>query len=219
MSRSLRFYAIIRAMTRVVVVTSCTGAKAYAVGEGPIAAEDLYTGEQHVRLMRGVRAYRAAGEPVGRLDLRIVSAGLGLLSAGDMVRGYERTFATMTRREARQAAIDLGIPQALRDALAPPLRLGLLLLGEDYLRACALPNDLAVGGPVVAIVGSSSARLVPPAFTLAATGIEDTRRFHAGFTALKGEIGGRALRLLAREPSAAGRLAAGDLSMLHSDLT
>ena len=41
----------------ILVLTSCTATKADLPGGGLLAAERLYTGQQHVRLMRGVRAF------------------------------------------------------------------------------------------------------------------------------------------------------------------
>jgi hypothetical protein len=201
-------------MPRILVITSCTNSKTCEIGEGPVEAQELYSGEQHTRLMRGVATYRAAGEPAGRLDLRIVSAGLGLLKADELVHGYEQTFDGMPPKDARLLANELGLPAALQDAMEAPLRLGLLLLGKTYLRACALPEDLTPGGPMMAIVTAASTRWLPAAITPALTGVADLKRFGAGHMAVKGEIGGRALALLARDPAAVDRLATGDLVAL-----
>src|SRR4051812_20130931 len=50
----------------VIVLTSCTATKVAENGNGPRTAESLYAGQQHVRLMEGVRTYRNAGQPAGR---------------------------------------------------------------------------------------------------------------------------------------------------------
>lgn len=60
-----------RAGDHFVILTSCTSRKRRV----PAPAEDLYLGEQHVRLMRGVRAARTAGHQV---QVFIVSAHHGL---------------------------------------------------------------------------------------------------------------------------------------------
>jgi hypothetical protein len=54
------------------VLTSCTGSK--LASREPRPAEQLYTGQHHVRLMRGVLDARASGL---QIDVSIVSARLG----------------------------------------------------------------------------------------------------------------------------------------------
>ena len=97
---------------RVLVITSCTGEKGRRVAEGAQladfrkgaahvrkreaeiadllrSAEELYTGQQHVRLMRGVAAFRAAHPTNGKgpaLDLRILSAGYGIVPGSPEAR-------------------------------------------------------------------------------------------------------------------------------------
>jgi hypothetical protein len=97
------------AAPRILIVTSCTGEKSVTqeraltladfekgaahvkkreqeLKEQLTQAEDLYSGLQHVRLMRGVRAFREAHAPNGSgamLDLWILSAGYGLVP-GDL---------------------------------------------------------------------------------------------------------------------------------------
>src|SRR3954462_10310412 len=53
------------------------------------AAESLYTGAQHAKLMEGIRAFRDSGN--GHLDLRIVSAGFGVLRSDQKVPPYNAT--------------------------------------------------------------------------------------------------------------------------------
>jgi hypothetical protein len=96
---------------RIVVVTSCTGEKAaspaypltleefeeggarlarrqaeLAAYQRPAAA--LYTGQQHVRLMRGVQTFRdvlATASVPPKLELWILSAGYGLVPEGRLL--------------------------------------------------------------------------------------------------------------------------------------
>src|SRR4051812_1872066 len=104
-----------RTPDRVTVVTSCTGVKAAAPGAVP--AEDLYRGQQHLRLMRGVRRLRDAGTQV---DLWVVSAGYGLVRGSDPVERYDRTFTGLRASKRQEAAQRLGIPAAIRDVLTTP---------------------------------------------------------------------------------------------------
>src|SRR5262249_3663530 len=59
---------------RMLIITTCTSKKATLSEDERVPAEQLYQGEQHRRLMGGVRALRAA-RPDRDLDLRILSAG------------------------------------------------------------------------------------------------------------------------------------------------
>ena len=126
---------------RILVVTSCTGEKvvespdqltlddfrrgATHVAEKETAlkpllrsAEDLYSGLQHIRLMKGLRAAREAG----RLDveLQVLSAGYGLVFGGAMPAPYEATFAGMKGPELREWARTLRVPQAIGKLLGQP---------------------------------------------------------------------------------------------------
>src|SRR6478672_2075228 len=104
---------------RVLTLTSCTGEKAVRVDraltlgdfqKGPahvaererelagaaMPAGEIYTGEQHLRLMRGVQQFREAIAGNGiRLDMHILSAGYGIIPEGRRIVPYEVTFATM----------------------------------------------------------------------------------------------------------------------------
>ena len=106
---------------RVVIITSCTGEKVihheraltvedFQQGATHIAAreeelvslltpaEELYSGQQHVRLMRGVRVFRQQSltnlkKPC--VALWILSAGYGLIPSTQQVAPYECTFQGM----------------------------------------------------------------------------------------------------------------------------
>src|SRR5438067_1036221 len=97
----------------IVVVTSCTARKVASEGRTR-TAESLYRGEQHMRLMRGVRVYRRAGQPSGRLTLRILSAGKGLLPARRRIDTYNQTFQGQPRETIRRRADELRVPEELR---------------------------------------------------------------------------------------------------------
>jgi hypothetical protein len=157
---------------RILVITSCTGEKSvsseraltledFKQGRRHVArrekelkdllcpAESLYTGQQHVRLMRGVQAFRESrlssnGDDV--LDLQILSAGYGIVSGEARLAPYEATFQGMPKGELREWARELGIPAAFRNTVAAPYDLGLILLGDDYLSTCELDSSVEFGG-------------------------------------------------------------------------
>jgi hypothetical protein len=209
------------------IITSCTGEKrhspanrllqvdfklgrdsaAFVVREAELAeyrtrAEDIYTGQQHMRLMRGVQQARTHfGSDV--VQLWILSAGYGLIKGDRQVVPYECSFQGMKRSVLRSWADELQVPAHMRAALAPPYDLGLILLGDDYMDACKLDASMRLGGPTLIFSGSNMANRLPQ--------LEDARivvlsnreasRFHVGLVALKGEIATLLLARLAEKPS------------------
>jgi hypothetical protein len=214
---------------RVLVITSCTGEKSvespnalklsdFQIGAALVrkrereladfmcSAEDLYTGQQHVRLMRGVDAFRAAHPPSAdgaTLDLRILSAGYGLVPGSQKLAPYEATFQGMAKSELRKWADMLCVPEAFRDAVSAPYDLGVVLLGDDYLDACSLAAPLKLGGRTLLFCGKNTEKKLPKLDNLhvvALTNAEATR-FSCGLVALKGELGSRILSRLAADSS------------------
>jgi hypothetical protein len=219
---------------RVLVITSCTGEKSvktehqltpddFAQGADHIAqrerslqphmtrAEELYTGQQHKRLMSGVHAFRGSTATTGHdLDLWILSAGYGLIPGDRPLAPYECTFSGMPKANAREWSTNRGIPDTFRRLVSVPYDLGIVLLGGAYLDAVQLTQDIRLGGPTLFLTGQSSARVlrsIPNAHLLELTK-EDTRRFHAGLVSLKGEVAGRLLAHIA---------GGGDTSLGHFD--
>jgi hypothetical protein len=219
---------------RILILTTCTGEKALdherklsaddfrsggehlAAREKELAsllrpAEQMYTGQQHVRLLRGLRAWQKAheGNGVGHtVSLFILSAGYGLLSGERPIAPYEHTFAGMKARDLRAWADRLGIPAAFRQTLAAPYDLGLLLLGDDYLRACRLDDGVRLGGPTLLLCGKSAAARVPalPGLRVVPLSHAEARRFSCPLVALKGELAARLLERLGHRPSLLARL-------------
>jgi hypothetical protein len=206
---------------RILIITSCTGEKRvkdphgltpqdFRKGRKHIEARErelkalmspaknLYTGEQHIRLMRGIQALTAA-RPGTTVELRILSAGYGLISGERKIAPYEMTFNGMGKAELQAWSNELGIQGAIRAALAEPFDLGLLLLGEQYLAAANLSADLKVGGPLVAFCGKPS---VPKLAAMAGVrpvqlANKDAKLFSCGMVGLKGELAKRILERIA----------------------
>lgn len=200
---------------RVTVVTSCTGLKRQEPRALP--AEDLYTGQQHLRLMRGVRALRDAGTHV---DVWIVSAGHGLVHGSDLLVPYERTFQGRPTAERREMAAELDIPADLQSVLAQSTDFAVVLLSEEYLDACGLTDDLQPGGPLMVVCSASSALRVPAIAdaTVIALRTAHTREFRCGYVGLKGEVVGRLLWALADDRLTVAKARdAGVLSLLRED--
>jgi hypothetical protein len=189
----------------VLVLTSCTASKTAAAHGRAIPAEALYTGQQHVRLMRGVAAYRAAGQPAGGLDVRIVSAAHGVVPGTALLGAYDASFTGMSMRHLSRRSAELGIPRAVTDLLAARRRLALVLLGESYLCAARLSASTEFGAPTIVFTGRNRANELASASDVCALALENShpRRFSCGLTALKGELGARVLLGLTREPTSA----------------
>jgi hypothetical protein len=187
----------------VIVLTSCTATKVAENGNGPRTAESLYAGQQHVRLMEGVRAYRKAGQPAGRLKLRIVSAGHGVVAASAKIATYNKTFQGLPRDAIRRRARTLQIPDEVERLLSRPYRLAVLLLGDDYLEACGLSEALELGGPTLVFCGARVGEKLPELARLhhVPVGNPEAARFGCGTIALKGELGGRLFSRLGTSPT------------------
>ncbi len=185
-----------------VVVSSCTATKLDTPDGSLRTAESLYTGQQHVRLMRGVEDYRRVGQPLGTLRLRILSAFHGLLPPGRRIPSYNHSFSGLPVDAIRHKAREQRVPEQIRRLLARPFSGGVLLLGDPYLRACDLDEHVRLGGPLVSFCSPAVARRMPriPGLRTVALTNAEARRFSVGLIALKGELGGRLLARLAEDP-------------------
>ncbi len=207
---------------RILIISSCTGEKGVdderrltlkefssgpkivraretELAEKATPAERLYTGMQHARLMRGIQAARNARLHV---DLKIVSAGYGMVASDKKLVPYEATFIGMGKAVLHKWARQLGIPSDVRGVLAARHDLALMLLGDDYLAACELDDSIKLGGQTLVFCGKASAARLPklpnlhPVLLLNA----DAKRFSCGLVGLKGEVAARLLEAIAADP-------------------
>lgn len=202
---------------KILIITSCTGEKAvssdqqltradFARGAEHVArreqeladllrpAGEMYKGQQHVRLMRGIREIRACGADV-QVELAILSAGYGFVSEHRPVAPYECTFADMKAKELRDWAEQIGGPDGFRTCVAQQYELALVLLGESYLKACRIDADVVFGGPALLCAGKASAARLPRLGNLRVVtlGNPEAKRFSCGLVGLKGELASRLL--------------------------
>jgi hypothetical protein len=210
---------------RIIVITSCTGEKKFTpdapltkdeflslhnpgelevfeqrLAQYQLPAEEMYTGQQHARLMRGVRAAQASNGNAS-VELWIVSAGYGLIPASRKIVPYECTFQGMKEKEIRSWADHLRVPGEIRKILGQPYDLGLVLLGDSYLKACGLDETVKLGGPTLFFCGSLAARKFPEianARTVILSNPE-AKRFSCGLVGLKGELASRLLDRLSTD--------------------
>lgn len=210
---------------RILVITSCTGEKAvtsdqaltlddFALGGKHLKqrekelkdlmrpAEDLYTGQQHVRLMRGVQSIREHGSSNGtplKLDLWVLSAGYGLVPGDRKLAPYECTFQGMKSKELREWADKLKVPEQFRELVAAKYDLGLILLGDSYLSVCRVDNTVIFGGPTLLFCGSGVASRLPALPNLRSVILSnpEATTFSCGLVGLKGEVTARLLSQMA----------------------
>ena len=212
---------------KISIITSCTGDKTvsnpdqltqkdFEQGESHVRRREaalaacmrpagmLYAGEQHVRLMRGVETAREQG---AKISVSILSAGYGVVKEGQMIAPYEMTFNTMKKKESRAWATMLGIQEGVREVLAAPSDMTLILLGDRYLQACELDSVTQPNSPVWALCGKGSIKRFSPAFQLVLLQQSHTRQFGAAMTSLKGSIAARILENVRLGPAEAIRQA------------
>ena len=210
---------------RILIISSCTGEKSItsnkhltqsdfekgkahlkkkeqALGEYLTPAAELYSGQQHIRLMRGIEAIASQSDASVDVSLYILSAAYGLVRANRKLAPYEVTFSGMRKTALRQWADDLGIPGEFRKSLSTPYDLGLILLGDSYLEACDLPIDINVAGPTLFFCSASRAKKIPSNSSIRAIPLtnEHAKRFSCGLVGLKGEIASRLLSHILDDP-------------------
>lgn len=201
-------------LRRVLVLTSCTRRKDPVALSRRLAAERLYVGEQHRRLMRGVLALREASSGY-HVDLRILSAEHGLVVGSKRLSAYDASFSGLGGPAIDERAEQLSVRSSLRRLLRRKHALVVLLLGEDYMRAAGIDSSTSVGGPAIAFGGNwlmrrgeeLPLRVIP-------AGRKEARRYSCGVVGLKGELAGRLLELIADEPSVVDHLSDPDVEVL-----
>jgi len=193
----------------VLVVTSCTGQKRFKsenqltledfkdnarlpqreaeLAEFACPANQMYTGQQHLRAMEGVGLLR---QSLGReaVDVVILSAGYGLIPEDRTIVPYQVTFNRMKGDKVDEWAAVLGIHQAFERAIAD-YDLVFLLLGKNYLRSLSLPVEISSTHTLVFLASKTSAKYIRElaaktlVFTLSNV---EAKRYRYGLVGLKG---------------------------------
>ncbi len=201
---------------RILVITSCTKKKAFktetqltledfrrgpkhvrlrerALSDYMLPAEQMYTGPQQIKLMRGIQACTVREAKLS-IDLRILSAGYGLIPGSRRIAPYECTFKEMKPKAIRDEWADfLRLPAAFRECVAADYDLILLLLGAEYLQACSLDANVNFGGPAVAFCSRGSSVTLPKLSNFRAVPIPHSASKNLS---LKGEYAARLLKCI-----------------------
>jgi hypothetical protein len=210
---------------RILVITSCTGEKAVksdealtledfqkgkshlksrekALAKLQMPASKIYTGQQHVRLMRGVEAINAASngkKPFAQLELWVLSAGYGLVPGDRKISPYETTFQGMKSSELSEWADQLNVPTDFRNLVSEKYDLCVILLGDSYLSACKLDTTVKLGGQTLLFCGTGMAKKLPRLASLRVVTLSnpEAKRFSCALVGLKGELADRLLTKIA----------------------
>jgi len=201
----------------IAILTSCTGTKQYKppneltqqdfaqlspsafeareheLSDYSLPAYQMYTGNQHARLMAGIEEVRANGASV---DIHIISAGYGLLDGDQEIVPYECTFSRMRACEIVDWSSRLKIPESARQLFQKTdYDMVLVLLGDDYLRSLQLNDDVVFGSPTLFLCASKSERFIQGKgdYHIHKLSPADAKRFHCGLVGLKGELARRLL--------------------------
>jgi hypothetical protein len=214
---------------RVLVITSCTGEKRskpknqltledfkdsaqLQKGEAKLVkfacpAGQIYTGQQHLRTMEGVKLLR---QSVGRevVDLVIFSAGYGLIPEEKTIVPYEVTFNTMKGDEVSEWAKFLGVHEAFEKALAD-YDLVFMLLGDNYLQSLNLPIETQPKQTLIFLTSNRSAKyvrdLTAKTFVLPLSNME-AKRYSYGLVGLKGFLFKRFTESVTKTPELLERI-------------
>ncbi|GCE23221.1 tRNA-guanine transglycosylase DpdA [Dictyobacter kobayashii] len=152
-------------------------------------AGDLYRGLQHKLLMQGVMELRKAFGPEV-VDVKIVSAGFGLVDEKQPLPPYNATFADLPASKILPIAKRLNIPQAANRLMTGDYACAFFLLGENYLFSLGLPFEPKPKFPCFFLSGPSSRKCVPRGYPykFVRVGQDDSISFSCNLIGLKGHL-------------------------------
>ncbi len=156
----------------------------------------LYRGLQHTQLMEGVELLRQAFGP-NSVELKIISAGFGLVSEHQLLPPYEATFADLPPSEILTLAQQLRIPQKIGECMNTSYDCAFFLLSKDYLLSLNLPFNVEPPFPCLFLTSRSSSRPIPKRhpYYLIPAGKDEGITFSYNLVGLKG----RMFRLFAQQ--------------------
>jgi hypothetical protein len=165
-------------------------------------AGEMYGGRQHEELMRGVRAFRKARLDAD-VDVSILSAGYGVVPENRSIAPYDVSFTGVSDGDVRDWADARGMPSQVRDFLAVPADLTLLLLGGKYATAANVDERADLGSPVLFFCNQQTAPTLPnlPQLKPVVVSQREASRFSEGIVWLKGHLARRFLVRLMRNPA------------------
>lgn len=194
---------------RVLVITSCTGEKRYKpesqltiedfrdqallqklekkLEQYSLPAAEMYTGQQHLKLLEGVKIIRESSKKV---DIAIISAGYGVIREQRKIVPYEVTFNSMKSQEIDEWANHKHIPEDIKE-ICKSYDLIFLLLGERYLRAFKASLELRENQTLIALISEKSAKnfsLIGGKSYFLTLGAAEAKQYSFGLVGLKGYL-------------------------------
>jgi hypothetical protein len=152
-------------------------------------AGELYRGRQHLQLMQGVEQLRRIfGKEV--VDIKIVSAGFGLVDEKQLLPPYNATFADLSATQISAIAKKLCIPQAINRLMEADYTCAFFLLGENYLLSLDLPFTTIPSFPCLFLSGPSGHPRIPRGkpYNFVRVGQDDSISFSYNLVGLKGQL-------------------------------
>jgi hypothetical protein len=150
-----------------------------------LPATDLYIGEQHLRMARGI-AHLRRHFGHSACVLKIISAGYGVVEEDRSLAPYEVSFSNKPCKWIRDRAAKLDIPAAVRSAIRG-YEAVVFLLGNKYLLSIDPPLTPHDGQCLIFLTTESESKFDSRSILISA-GMHETKRFGAGFISLKGKM-------------------------------
>ncbi len=154
-----------------------------------VPAGQLYRGRQHLQLMQGVELLRQTfGHTV--VDVKIISAGFGLVSEEQPLPPYNATFADLPSSKILAISQRLCIPQKINHLMSNSYDCAFFLLGDSYLLSIGLPFSQKPNFPCLFLAGPSSHKRVPRRipYYFVRVGQDDSIAFSYNLVGLKGQL-------------------------------
>jgi hypothetical protein len=154
-----------------------------------LPAGQLYRGQQHLLLMEGVKLLR---QSFGRdaVDVKIISAGFGLVDEEQPLPPYEATFADLPSSQVLTISRRLRIPEKMSELMRNTYACAFFLLGDKYLLSIGLPFAQVPDFPCLFLAGPSSHRRIPrrAPYRFIRVGQDDSIAFSYNLVSLKGQL-------------------------------
>lgn len=154
-----------------------------------VPASKLYRGRQHQQLMKGVELLRQTfGHAV--VDVKIISAGFGLVNEEQPLPPYNATFADLSSSKILTISQRLRIPQSISRLMSDSYDCAFFLLGDRYLLSIGLPFSQKPNFPCLFLAGPSSHKRVPrrSPYYFVRVGQDDSIAFSYNLVGLKGQL-------------------------------
>ena len=153
-------------------------------------AVQLYRGLQHRELMRGVTLLRKEFGAKS-VDIKIISAGFGLVGEQQPLPLYEATFADLPPSKILAIAQRLRIPQKINELLTKTsYDCAFFLLGENYLVSLGIPFAPEPTFPCFFVASPANYKRIPKRgmYHLIPVGKDDSVAFSYNLVGLKGHL-------------------------------